>query len=126
MSYEENCIEAAVDDTHEFGIMVTDLIKYRSMFESNPSNPYVFENCVPIKPGDWYWAKRNGPPRILTCLLVNEDIGCYHAVQSAYPYDFNECFALKKGVDIQEVIKASDVLSTAMEKWTKHLFEVEK
>ncbi len=99
--------------------MITEewIAKHRAMFEDVPSNPYITPDCVRIKPGDWYWAQRNGPPRILQCSHANDDIGCYHSVQSAYSYDYNEYYAAKPGVDLQTIQQASEVLTQAMQDW---------
>ena len=62
-------------------------------------------------------AQRNGPPRILQCLRVNDDLGCYHPSQTAYSYDYNECYAAKPGVDLRMIQQASEVLTKAMQDW---------
>jgi hypothetical protein len=43
-----------------------------------------------IKPGDYYWAKKNGPGRVLICYENNLDRGWIVAAleQNAYLYDY--------------------------------------
>lgn len=61
---------------------------------------HLAEQDTEIKPGDWYIAQRNGPPQILKCQSVNQEIGCIFPTQETpgYAFDIHECRAFKKFV----------------------------
>ncbi len=44
-----------------------------------------------IRPGDTYFARRNGGPRILTANRIDKELGCIFPEENAYPYDLHEC-----------------------------------
>ena len=53
-----------------------------------------------IRPGDWYIAKRNGPPQVLKCQSVNDDAGWVNPVPETpgYSFDIHECRPFKNSV----------------------------
>jgi hypothetical protein len=61
---------------------------------------HLEEQGTEIKPGDWYIAKRNGPPQVLKCHTVKEDSGwVYPAPETpGYSFDIHECQPFKNSV----------------------------
>lgn len=45
-----------------------------------------------LEPGQKYWAKRNGPGVVLTCMFVNEERGYVVPLENNYAYSLHECF----------------------------------
>ena len=91
----------------------------RALFEEFSGSALCGEQAIHIAPGDWYWAQRNGPPRILQCRRNNKQEGWIIATVNAYPYDTGECFRLKKGVDIKEIKMAAAQADFEFAEWSR-------
>lgn len=62
-------------------------------FDDRPAN-FATESVrkTGLKPGERYWAKRNGAGRVLTCRVHDTDNGWVHPVETAYSFDDWECY----------------------------------
>ena len=88
------------------------------LFDNDTSHAWTGTPPAEINPGDWYWAKRNGPPRILKCKSVNREQGWVVPEPEAYWYNTNECFRLKEGVDLEKVALLAAEVETEFKAWS--------
>lgn len=91
----------------------------RSLFEEFSGSWMSGERAVHIQSGDWYWAQRNGPPRILQCRANNEEQGWIVATTSAYPYNTAECFRLKADVPVERVEALAAIAEREFVAWSR-------
>lgn len=91
----------------------------RSLFEEFSGSWMCGESAVHIQSGDWYWAQRNGPPRILQCRANNHEQGCIVATTNAYPYDTAECYRLKAGVPLDRVEALAAIAEREFGAWSR-------
>lgn len=94
-------------------------VEVRGLFEESSGSWLCGEEAVHIKPGDWYWAQRNGPPRILQCRTNNEEQGWIVATTSAYPYNTAECFRLKADVPVDRVEALAAIAEREFVAWSR-------
>ena len=100
-------------------IPIASAVEVRGLFEDFSGSWLCGEEAVHIKPGDWYWAQRNRPPRILQCRANNDEHGWLVATTSAYPYNTAECFRLKADVPVDYVEALAANAETEFSAWSR-------
>lgn len=95
-----------------------DSVDVRKMFEDCSGHFTYGEKAVEIIPGDWYWAKRNGPARILKCRSVNDN-GWVCSITASYPYDISECYRLRSEFSENDIILIAIQAEVDYDEWIR-------
>lgn len=98
---------------------IANSVEVRALFEECSGSWMCGEDAVEIQPGDWYWAQRNGPPRILRCKANNQEHGWISATTSAYLYNTAECFRIKAGIPFLEVARLAEKHEEDFRVWSR-------